>query len=165
MNKQWDKDFIEQFAQVLTAGGIKAQVGDIEGTPSVIVEADEDAAGYTLSIEHPYEDMACIYLLFPMFSRLDGKTANSLISLTRYLNKFLSTGCFVVSAKDGDMYFRHSFAADEEMDKTSLFMLTAEIIDICAQTVTEAMEIIVPFFEGKTQLSELLNDDTAIIQQ
>ena len=165
MNKQWDKDFIEQFAQVLTAGGIKAQVGDIEGTPSVIVEADEDAAGYTLSIEHPYEDMACIYLLFPMFSRLDGKTANSLISLTRYLNKYLSIGCFVVSARDGDVFFRHSFVIDEEMDAETLFMLTAETIDICAQTAVEGIDILAPVIAGKTPAAELLNEDSAIIQK
>lgn len=163
----WDTDFIEQFAQLLTAGGTQAGVCDIEGTPAVIVQADADdsATGYTLSIEHPYEDMTYVHLLLPMFSGLDESITDSIISLIRYLNKFLSTSCFVASAKDGDVYFRYSFVIDEQMEKTALFMLTAEVIDICEETAAMGMDIIVSLIEGKTPLSELLNDDTAIIQQ
>lgn len=167
MNKQWDTDFIKEFAQVLTAGGTEVTVGDIEGERTAVVEADENgaAAGYTLTVEHPYKDTTCVCLLFPMFSGLDSNTAYSIISLTRYLNKFLSTGCFVVSAGDGDVFFRHCFIIDEQMNKAALFMLTAEIIDICAHTAAEGMEIVAPVIEGRTPIAELLNDDHAIIQQ
>ena len=167
MNKQWDIRFVEEFAQVLAAGGTYVTVGDIEGERTLIVEAAENGpeAGYTLSVTHPYEDVTCVYLLFPMYSGLDSDTANDIISLTRYLNKFLSTGCFVVSAHDGDVFFRHSFLIDEEMDKAALFMLTAQIIDICAQTAAEGVDILVPVIDGKTPAAELLNDDTSIIQQ
>lgn len=167
MNKQWDTSFIEEFAQILTAGGTEAAVDDIEGDLTLIVEAAENgaAAGYTLSIAHPYEDMTCVYLLFPMFSGLGRDTADSIVPLTRYLNKFLSTGCFVISANDGDVFFRHSFVIDEGMDKEALFMLTAEIIDICAQTAEEGIDILAPVIEGRTPAEKLLNDDCAIIQQ
>ena len=133
-------------------------VGDIEGSRTAVVEADENgaAAGYTLTVEHPYEGTTCVCLLFPMFSGLDSNTAYSIISLTRYLNKFLSTGCFVVSAGDGDVFFRHSFFIDEQMDKAALFMLTAETIDICAVTASEGINIIAPVIEGKTPIAELL---------
>ncbi len=167
MNKQWDTDFIKEFAQVLTAGGTEVTVGDIEGERTLIVRAGENGAeaGYTLTADHTDEDTACVYLLFPMFSGLDVSTANSIISLTRYLNKFLSTGCFVVSASDGDVFFRHCFLIDDQMDKAALFMLTAEIIDICAHTAAEGMEIVAPVIEGRTPAAELMNDDFAIIQQ
>ena len=167
MNKDWDIGFVEGFAQVLAAGGTAVNVGDIEGERTLIVEAGENsaAAGYTLSVDHPYEDMTCVYLLFPMFAGLDSDTANDVISLTRYLNKYLSIGCFVVSARDGDVFFRHSFVIDEEMDAETLFMLTAETIDICAQTAAEGIDILAPVIAGKTPAAELLNEDSAIIQK
>lgn len=167
MNKEWDIAFINEFALVLDAVGTSVSVTDVEGTHMLIVELDGNhiSVGYTLTVEHPDENSTSIYIMFPMFSGLDRETADKLIPLLRYLNKFLSIGCFVISADNGDMYFRHSFVADESMDRSILFTMAAETIDIEMETAKIGMETIYPVLNGITSVSDLLNDDTAITQQ
>ncbi len=167
MNKEWDKNFIGELAQVLAAFELNVYVGDIEGTDSVVIEADGEKipAGCTISVEHYAEDAAGIYMFFPLYNGLDEKAVGDMTALVRYMNKYLTIGCFTVNSDDNELYYHHAFIIDEDMDKAVLFGLIGDTLDIATQTAAMGADITAPVLDGTKSVSELLNDEYGAIYQ
>jgi hypothetical protein len=166
MNEAWDNELLNDIGRVMTEAGLRSEVGDIGGKTVLVIEfeGENSAEDANIAVEHFSEDVTGISVMFTAASGCGEKETADITALLPYLNRFLSIGSFGITVPDGYFYFGTSFVIDTGADRASIIRKTAATFDICAETVNAAVTALAPVISGEKQVSELMNDDTAIIQ-
>ncbi|MBQ9483264.1 MAG: hypothetical protein IJU82_03655 [Ruminiclostridium sp.] len=166
MSEAWDNELLAGLGELFSKAGGKVSTEELSGKKVLVIESDE-AGGIedaNITVEHFPEDITVISLLFSVASDLDEKARKDITALLPYLNRCLTIGNFGITAQDGYFYFRTAFVIDEASDRDILFRTIASTFGIAVVTADEAAKLTAPVIRGEKPVSELMNDDTGIIQ-
>ncbi len=166
MSEAWDKELLDELEEVFSEAGMNAFIDEISGTNAVVVEYDgfnavEDC---NVSVVHPTDDATAVSVLITVRSELGEKASEDIAALLPYLNKYLTVGSFGITRENGYFWFGSTFVIDEDIDRTRLLRIIAANIDICVGTAEEAIALTALMLNGEQSVTELMNEDTAIIQ-
>ncbi len=162
MGGVWDNEFIEKFSRSFAENGVNVdtRIDDDDGN-GILITFNENTQieDCVVTVEHPSDDCTEVCILLTLFSGLERKKAEDLLTLLPYLNKDLMFGCFAVSLDDGDFIFRYSFTVDEyEDDDEQWKMISGSFTTVVAET-EECAELVAPVINGSIPVSELMKTD------
>ncbi len=166
MNEAWDKELLKELEELLSEAGLEVTREDIAGNDVIVAEYDgeNEPEDCNVSVMHLTEDSTEISVMISVMSGLDEKQSDDIAALIPYLNRYLSVGSFGITKQDGYFWFGCSNVIDENTERSKLLKVAAATVDIAYGTAAEAVRIVLPVVNGETPVSELMNDDTSIIQ-
>ena len=165
MSDTFVKELTADLSGILKAAGFDAYVDSGDGGDILVTEyGDDNAADSASVIINRAGELLSVYICAAVWSGLDGGRKDDIAKLLPYLNRYLSLGDFELEEEDGTLEFRYSFIADEKTDRPKLLKIIAAAYAFAARTADEGALLIAPLISGEVQVSELMNDDTSIIQ-
>ncbi|MBR5089316.1 MAG: hypothetical protein IK093_07805 [Ruminiclostridium sp.] len=167
MSNEWGKDFLTELGKIFSGSGIDAYMTEFGGGDALMIEPDgeEIRANAIVTVEQSDDDCTCVSLMLPLFDKLEPGVAADLVKLVRYMNKYLTLGSFAVSEEDGTFIFSHTFVIDEDTERVILCGIVSEALDIAEETAAMGGDMVLPVIKGEKPVSELLNNESVIVQQ
>ena len=166
MNDTFVKELTGDLCETFGAAGINASVDSTDEGDILSVEyGDDNAADGAVVIIDREGDLLSVYVNVSVWYAGDSRNAE-LSQLLPYLNRYLSLGAFELEDEDGDVTldFRYSFIADQKTDRAKLLKIIAAAYAFAARTADEGALTIAPLMSGEAQVSELMNEETSIVQ-
>ena len=165
MSDTFVKELIGELCETFKAAGIDASVDSIDDGDILAVEyGDESAADDAAVIINREEDLLSVYIVVTVWSGLSGKEESDIAQLLPYMNRYLTLGAFELGGEDGTLDFVYSFIADDKTDRPKLLKIISAAYAFAARTADEGALLIAPVISGEAQVSELMNEDTSIVQ-
>ncbi|MCR4780954.1 MAG: hypothetical protein K5876_07660 [Ruminiclostridium sp.] len=164
MNEVWEKELLNELRDLFAEAGRNAEIENISGREVLVAEyeGENEPEDCNVSVVHLMEDTTEISVLISVRSGLDEKQSADIAALVPYLNRFLSIGCF--GNEDGYFWYSCSFVIDEDMERSILIKQITASVNIALNTAAEATAMILPVVNGEAHVSELMNEDTSIVQ-
>ncbi len=166
MNETGDKELLKEIEELFSETGVEVYTEEFSGTQVVVAEYEEGETpeDCNVSVMHLTEDSTEISVMISVLSGLDEKQSDDIAALIPYLNRYLSVGSFGIAKQDGYFWFGCSNVIDENTGRSKLLRIIAGMVDIAYNTAAEAAAMILPVVNGEAQVSELMNEDTSIVQ-
>ena len=166
MNSEFQTRLFSETEEFFSSRGLNVLHEDIDGRDILVLEphSSDTFDDCNISVNETDEQTAAVDMLFTLGAELDSELCDSLDELLLYLNKFLTIGSFGLEREGGYFYFGCSYLADTAAPTEQMMKVFLMTWQIAADTAVQGVGILQSLKGGEVQLSELLNDDTSIIQ-
>ncbi len=166
MDRIFEKNLFSEIEEFFSSQGFTISYEEIETSKALVMETDSNEAfeDCSISVGDTDEGIADVNILFSLEVGLSEEDFEKVDDLLMYLNKYLTVGSFGLVKESGFIYFRCSYLADTQAEieqAMTVFLMTWQI---ASETAAQGVQTVRSVINGEAQISELMNDDTSIIQ-
>ena len=166
MNSIFEKSLFSEIEEFFSSRGFTVFNDDIDGKNILVMEPDSDVSfeDCNISVNETDEDITSVNILFTLETELLDDLSDSVDMLLPYLNKYLNIGSFGLVKESGYFYFSYSYIADTKAETEQAMKVFLMTWQIASDTAAEGMDTVRALISRDAELSELLNEDSSIIQ-